>query len=106
MKIVIDISEDVYKFVQNTSFVENESTIFKQTNAERKKTLALFDILYAIRNGTPLPEHHGRLIDEQQIIDRFKPIERFKHWCVGTDGLFNVLSDAPTIIEAEGSDSE
>ena len=55
-----------------------------------------------IRNGgIKLPEGHGRLIDEQQIIERFKPVEKFKYWCVGTDGLFNVLSDAPTIIEAD-----
>lgn len=58
-------------------------------------------IINALYNGTPLPKNHGRLIDEQQIIDRFKPIERFKHWYVGTDGLFNVLSDTPTIIEAD-----
>ena len=104
MKIVIDIPEEIYDFVQNTSFVEDENTLFKQSNAERQKTLFLFDIIDAIRNGTPLPKEHGRLIDEQQIIDRFKPIEKFKNWYVGTDGLFNVLSDAPTIIE--GSDSE
>lgn len=88
MKIVIDIPEKTYKYY-NTLSAKGEVLGF----AER-----------AIMLGTPLPEHHGRLIDEQQIIDRFKPIEKFKHWYVGTDGLFNVLSDAPTIIE--GSDSE
>lgn len=56
MKIVIDIDDEIYDFVQNTSFVEDENTLFKQTNAERQKTLALFDIIDAIRNGTPLPE--------------------------------------------------
>lgn len=86
MKIVIDIDVQKYKWI-----VDNPQTYTD-------------DLCEAIRNGTPLPKHHGRLIDEQQIIDRFKPIEKFKHWCVGTDGLFNVLSDAPTIIE--GSDAE
>ena len=56
MKIVIKIPDKIYKFVQNTSFVENESTLFKQTSNERQKTLFLFDILEVIRNGTPLKE--------------------------------------------------
>lgn len=59
------------------------------------------DMAKAIRKGTPLPKGHGRLIDEQSIIDRFKPIEKFEHWRIGLDGLFNVLSDAPTILEAD-----
>ena len=101
MKLIIDIPEEIYDFVQNTSFVEDENTLFKQTSDERQKTLYLFDILDAIRNGTPIPEHHGRLIDEQQIIDRFKPVEEFEYWRIGLDGLINVLSDAPTIIPAD-----
>jgi hypothetical protein len=89
MKIVIEIGDYDREWIANGYHIPRE--------INRK-------IAEAIIDGIPLPEHHGRLIDEQQIIDRFKPIERFKHWCVGTDGLFNVLSDAPTIIE--GSDSE
>lgn len=73
MKLVIDIPEEIYEFVQNTSFVEDESTLFKQTNAERRKTLYLFDIIDAIRNGTPLPEHHGRIINKiEQARDKDK----------------------------------
>ena len=56
MEIVIKIPDKIYKFVQNTSFVENESTLFKQTSNERQKTLFLFDILDAIKNGKPLKE--------------------------------------------------
>lgn len=86
MKIVIDISDQKYKWI-----IDNPQAYTD-------------DLCEAIRNGTPLPEHHGRLIDEQSIIDRFKPVEKFKYWRIGLDGLFNVLSDAPTIIE--GSESE
>lgn len=89
MEIMIDIDENLYTRLFDNGVDNYDDAV---------------DMAKAIRKGIPLPEHHGRLIDEQQIIDRFKPIERFKHWCVGTDGLFNVLSDAPTIIE--GSDSE
>ena len=92
MQIVIDISDNLMEYIVKG----------RDLSEEQNDEMAL-----AIANGKPLPEHHGRIIDEQQIIDRFKPIERFKHWCVGTDGLFNVLSDAPTIIEADKeSDSE
>ena len=85
MEIVIDIPEEIYNNFMNDWVYS-------------------LDILHAVRHGTILPEHHGRLIDEQQIIDRFKPIEKYEFWRVGTDGLFNVLSDAPTIIE--GSERE
>lgn len=96
MKIVIDIP--------NFAWIKDIKD-FKSA-VEEYKMGSGFDhaIREALLLGTPLPEHHGRLIDEQQIIDRFKPVEKFKDWRIGLDGLFNVLSDAPTIIE--GSDSE
>ena len=82
MKIVIDIDEESYEHIKAYSSEE-----------------VLPVGWYAIINGTPLPKDHGRLIDEQQIIDRFKPVEKFEYWRIGLDGLCNVLSDAPTIIE-------
>ena len=63
MQIMIDIDAMAYKFVQNTSFVEDESIIFKQTNADRQKTLFLFNILDAIKNGTPLPNRWNKYDD-------------------------------------------
>lgn len=92
MQIMIDIPEEMYK-----------EYMFVNLGRGNGKSI-VYNLLKAIKKGTPLPEHHGRLIDEQQIIDRFKPIEKFEHWRIGLDGLFNVLSDAQTIIE--GSDSE
>lgn len=74
MEIVIKIPDKVYKFVQNTSFVENENTLFKQTSDERLKTLFLFDILDAIKDGTPLPKHHGDLVDRDDINCKFYDI--------------------------------
>ena len=81
-EIVIKISDELYEY------------IVKGKDLREDDEMAL-----AIADGKPLPEHHGRLIDEQQIIDRFKPIEKFKDWIIGLDGLVSVLSDAPTIIE-------
>ena len=109
MEIVIDIPKEIYDFVQNTSFVEDESTLFKQTNAERQKTLFLFDIIDAIRNGTPLPEHHGRLIEvtnqlEQELFtfQRYTGIDEAPY-----ESATIITDNAPTIIEAyKESDSE
>lgn len=54
MKIVIEIPDEIKRFVDNTSFVEDERSLFTQSSSDRKKTLILFDILRAIRNSTQL----------------------------------------------------
>ena len=87
MEIVIDIPEEMYK--------EYISVNLGRGNGKN----ITYNLLNAIKKGTPLPEGHGRLIDEQHIIDRFKPVEKFEYWRIGLDGLINVLSDEPTIIE-------
>lgn len=110
MKIVIDIDDMAYKFVQDTSFVEDESTMFKQTNADRKKTLLLFDILNAIKNGTPLPKGHGRIMDVDKIIKKMEEREEYlkdirsmyETACVET--ALDMFGE--TIIEADKAESE
>lgn len=47
----------------------------------------------AIKNGTPLPEHHGRLIDESKITKCYMPVNQFD--------VRGIRTDAPTIIEAD-----
>jgi hypothetical protein len=44
------------------------------------------NVINAIKNGTPLPKGHGRLIDEEYITD--------------FEGHY-ITTDAPTIIEAD-----
>jgi len=44
MKLIVDIPDEPYK-----KYMDN------RTNT--------MDVLHAVRCGTPLPEHHGRLID-------------------------------------------
>lgn len=82
MKIVIEISDQKYKWI-----VDNPQTYTDEVHD-------------AIRNGTPLPEHHGRLIDECQIVIPYDI-------CDGEEAM-EFVHDAPTIIEAdtEGSDTE
>ena len=93
MEIVIDISEEMYNFACNYP----------------EKILAGYSL--CIKNGTPLPKGHGRLIDADDIMNDIKnDINEMTNIGIGVDGqyLWEKLNDAiynaPTIIE--GSDSE
>ena len=85
MKIVIDIPEEYYNVIKAISDI--------QCTAD----------MLIIKNGTPLPEQHGRIIDESKIN---------KVFCYKEEAIYNNIkainttithTDAPTIIE--GSDS-
>lgn len=79
MQIVIDIDDDMYKsVVNNDAYVLGDVDWILLENA--------------IANGTPLPEHHGRLIDADKIM-------RVDHIV-----LESAIDNAPTIIEGSGSD--
>lgn len=57
MKIVIDIDEKYYTDIKDSEHCGNYSVLYA---------------LDAIRNGIPLPEHHGRLIDADDIMNDIK----------------------------------
>lgn len=71
MQIVIDIPEDMYNGIINN----------------RRPLGCIAEMLDAIKNGTPLPKGHGRLIDADDVNNHI----------VG----FVDLSGCPTIIESE-----
>jgi hypothetical protein len=85
MKIVIEISEDEYNIAKYGQCGNINVDIVR-------KSLA---------NGTPLPEHHGRIIDESQIRHIVCHTERELY---GDKIRYVKTTDAPTIIE--GSDTE
>ena len=89
MKLVIDIPEKAYNALMHTEFDAN---------------LVVDEMRKAIKNGTPLPEHHGRLKDVDWIDENcnhhFSDIDG--SWCY----TWRDIDKAPTIIEAEGSDAE
>lgn len=97
MQIVIDIPDRIYNIVQNKTLNIIDSEIVEET----------------IRNGTPLPKGHGRLIDENYLLcilqceeyetctwrncndcNREKCIKR------------NDLSEVPTILDADNAESK
>lgn len=83
MKIVIDISDDTYKAVCNGCMLPPD----------------VENVVNAIKNGTPLPERHGRLVDADKLIrDTIKnPVHAPYIHIID-------MKEAPTIIE--GSDAE
>ena len=93
MQIVIDIPEDTYNHLRNGGSIG-----------------ASLMIENAIKNGTPLPEHHGRLIECEPIYgklirsyraDEKDYPERGKDYRVGLSNAIDLLIKAPTIIEAD-----
>ena len=84
MQIVIDICDEKYDVIK--------SDLYNTFPAEMKS----FG-LEAIRNGTPLPKGHGRLIDADALKDEWR--EGFHRKMVEA-----IMDDAPTIIEAESEE--
>lgn len=81
MQIVIDILEDDYRKVQDGR---------ASVSMMRK----------AIRNGTPLPKGHGRLIDADALeydITSLESDSDVQFECIDKQDI----ADAPTIIEAD-----
>ena len=102
MQIVIDIPEDVYE-------------------KSRKDKYVIYNSMYnAIREGTPLPEGHGRLIDANEILVAMDSWDKFGYTETGCfirepkndyvpyvhyEDMVNSVNNAPTIIEADGEDN-
>lgn len=88
IELVIKIPEEIYSRYMN--YTENYVD-FMFFGTEEK-------VVRAIRNGTPLPKGHGRLIDADRLKTHFIGTEQ------GTDlevYLEPTIIDAPTIIEAD-----
>ena len=81
MQVVIDINDNEYMSIQS----------YPNNNTSYPITLNLYE---AVRNGTPLPKGHGRLIDESTI-----------DWLGNKDDRFTLekrlANTSQTIIEAD-----
>lgn len=82
MQIVIKIPDKLYETIISDEYGVHQGCIY--------------DI---IRNGTPLPKGHGRLIDADALIDTLGCSDRdiYAKECIE--------EDAPTIIEAESEEN-
>jgi hypothetical protein len=108
MKIVIDIPKEFEEHFKSDRFEDSlariasdiESFGFQLAGRYEKETITI--LREAIKNGTPLPEHHGRLIDKDKMIADLLTVDpRYKKeidWCVRiTDAQLTII---------EGSESE
>ena len=89
MKIVIDIDDGI------------AHGIIEGNNDEPRNTVRSFQatIADAIKNGTPLPKHHGRLIDADAL-NLEKEVSMADDWKTAHE-IANCIKYAPTIIEAD-----
>lgn len=92
MQIVIDIPKDRYKILTNP-YQYNEAL------CDELKTI--------VRNGTPLPEGHGRLIDADFIGLRYE-LTTYQRYTGIDESPYEFadreLDDAPTVLEADKGD--
>ena len=90
IELVIKIPDFIYteiRNITNTGIIEhNAKTLYN-----------------AIYYSTPLPKHHGRLIDADELI---RTMEKDVRKVMSFVDLTDFVWLAPTIIEAEGSESE
>ena len=106
MQIVIKIQEDDFEKIKNTSFVENTEIMFHQSSEDRKLTMMLFRIMDAIKDGTPLPKGHGRLIDADNVIIEAKNKMKYGINHKYMECVIAHMNLARTIIEADKAESE
>lgn len=94
MQIVIDIPKELY-----------------EANIRGLEAREVWDLREAVRNGTQLPEHHGRLIDADEAIKTLKSLgnrdyRRNKGTIQEAEKMLSYDGYTPTIIEADKAESE
>jgi hypothetical protein len=83
IKLVIKISEEEYKWI-----IQSEKTVFADIASKEC-------MLHAIKNGTPLPKGHGRLVDMSEVLIKLM------QFYDGDKTIGQCLDEVNTIIEAD-----
>ena len=87
MKIVIDISKNMYQTVLDGTYC---GSLYKE-----------------LKNGTPLPEGHGRIIDESKITSVYYHEEAgYEPGSINFRSIVIDRTNAPTIMEADKESEE
>jgi len=91
MKIVIDISEELYNLLPR---VKNDGGLLNSI------------ILRAVKNGKPIPKGHSRIIDASEVV-KIYAFEKETNALRGDDDAFiEAIKKAHTIIEADKESEE
>lgn len=88
MKLVIDIPESTYKVFKNLNEIIGILVYEKD----------ILTLIKAVKNGTPLPKGHGRLVDMSEVI------VKLMQYFVGNKTLEQCLDEVHTVIEADGGE--
>lgn len=91
MQVLVNIDEEDYKKVLD---INNRECEWNNMHSCYK----------AVLDGIPLPKGHGRLIDADEIIKIITDVdgyERFENSNLFAKHYYDVVKDAPTIIEAD-----
>lgn len=86
IELVIKIPEELYNHTQ-----EYEVGGFNQENDAK--------LFMAIKNGTPLPKGHGKLVDADKAVNDYTNYG-ISHMWDATD-LPYIMNECPTILEAD-----
>ena len=96
IELVIKIPEEQYNVIRLSDKTAVASWVSREA------------MLCAIRNGTPLPKGHGRLIDADEYKEELyacatngRPLHR-----MSLDEILATVDEAPTIIEADTESEE
>lgn len=93
MQIVIELPEAEYNLV-----MKSNKTAFADASSKEA-------MMYAIKNGVPLPKEHGRLIDADSLLNKFDETYRLKIGLVpdclaeGFVQCEKLIKNEPTIYE-------
>ena len=64
MKLIIDIDNNDYELINKTCVTYDQHTVFHGKEKDKELTLAIFDLVKALKNGTPYEERpQGEWID-------------------------------------------
>lgn len=101
MKIVIEIPKSVKQTFDKATEEDIYGTYYDYNSF----------IGRAIKNGTPLPKGHGKLIDADELIKQLEVLANIE-WNIqvgsskGLEDAIDIVDDAPTIIEADEKSEE
>lgn len=90
MEILIKIPDEDYKFIQDLQILRLGSRAGYKTIQQT--------VINAIKNGTPLPNGHGRLIDADKLDTRERGNNSQRTMWYQIDCI---VKHAPTIVEAD-----
>ena len=87
MDVVIKLSDEDYEFIKDLQG-------FMVLGRGGYKTVQQ-NVINAIKNGTPLPKGHGRLIENNEEL-----YQSIRNWC-SPDKAYEIITKAKTIVEAD-----